>query len=141
MGINRWMNRSIVRRGLTVSHWLLALAPLILWAGLLGMFERATRILGKFPKPSIDDPYQFGQSDQLYQAWIRTTEIGVWLVILSWLPWCLLTALTILGHWRYWSRQEPGAVAVWRFSPIALYLLGNVALYWDPLNLFGWFLD
>jgi hypothetical protein len=51
------MNCSIVRRGLTVSHWLLALAPLILWVGLLGMFERATRILGKFPKPSIDDPY------------------------------------------------------------------------------------
>jgi hypothetical protein len=51
------MNCSIVRRGLTVSHWLLALAPLILWVGLFGMFERATRILGKFPKPSIDDPY------------------------------------------------------------------------------------
>jgi hypothetical protein len=32
-------------------------------------------------------------------------------------------------------------MAVWRFSPIALYVLGNRALYWDPLNLFGWFLD
>ncbi|TAD80404.1 MAG: hypothetical protein EA001_01055 [Oscillatoriales cyanobacterium] len=141
MGINRWMNRPIVRRGLTLVHWLLALAPLLLWMGLLGMLERATRILGKIPQPSINDPYQFGQADSLYQAWIHIAGVGLWLVILSWLPWCVLTAVSILGHWRYWSKQEPQSVALWRFGPIALYLLGNVALYLDPLNLLAWFLD
>jgi len=139
--LKRWIQAKSVRRGCTVLHWVLALMPIALWVGLLGMAARATMLLGKVPQPSINDPYQFGQTDAIYQGWIRAVEISAYLAVLSVIPWLCLMSFSIFAHWRYWSKDEARSTAGYRFLPMALYLLAYILLVVDPLELFAWFLD
>ncbi len=132
---------SVVKRGFTVLHWLLALMPALFFVGLVGMSHRATQLLGYFPKPFINDPYLFGQDDQLYQAWIAVAGWFCWLAILSLIPWFCLTALTLLFHWRYWSKAESRAIALYRLLPIVLYVLSWLIIVFEPTDRLSWFFD
>ncbi|MGG6294735.1 hypothetical protein ACQ4M4_09940 [Leptolyngbya sp. AN02str] len=136
-----WVAPMAVRRGLTLVHWGLAVMPTLFLIGLVGMTARAAQILGQFPQAYINDPYLFGQDDPTYYRWVEFAGIGFGLMLLSWLPWCILTALTLLFHWRYWSKTEPKAIALYRFLPIAIYVLMHVIILVEPTNRLGWFLD
>lgn len=141
MSLKRWLQMRSVRRGVLVLHWVLALLPIGLWIGLVGMAARAAMLLGKVPQPSIDDPYQFGQTDAVYQGWIGFVEVSAYLALLSLIPWICLTALTVFAHWHYWSKDEGRSTAGYRFFPIGLYFLAYILLILDPIELFAWFLD
>ena len=135
------MRSQRVRQGLTVIHWILAMIPLLFGIGLVGMTAHAARLIRKFPQPSIDDPYLFGQTDAMYQFWINWAQWFFSFTILSVIPWCCLTALTVLLHWRYWSKTETRRSSIWQFLPIAIYFLAIVILWVEPSDRIGWLLD
>ena len=139
--MQKFIKLKAVRRTFTVLHWGLAIQPALFFVGLVGMSERAAQLLGKFPKPSINDPYLFGKDDLTYQNWIRFANIFCQLFIISLIPWFCLTALTLLFHWRYWSKGESNTIVWYRFLPIIVYILSVLIIIFEPTNRFGWFLD
>ncbi|MBW4508331.1 MAG: hypothetical protein KME64_17720 [Scytonematopsis contorta HA4267-MV1] len=139
--MQKFIKLKVVRRVFVVLHWGLAIQPALFFVGLVGMSERAAQLLGKFPKPSINDPYLFGQNDLTYQNWIRFANIFCQLTFICLIPWFCLTALTLLFHWRYWSKEESNAIALYRFLPISIYILSFLIILFEPTNRFGWFLD
>lgn len=102
-----WMMHPIARRVLMVANWCLAIAPLTLLITAVGASTQATKILGTVPKPFINDPYLFGQDDPVYQAWLHGAGLSMGATVLSIIPWCVLTAVTIFAHWRYSIGPRP----------------------------------
>ncbi|MFG3816441.1 hypothetical protein [Limnothrix redekei] len=135
------MMHPIARRGMTVAHWILAIAPISLLITGAGACLQATRILGKVPQPWINDPYLFGHNDAAYQAWLQAASLALGFTVLSLIPWFVLTAVAIFAHWRYWAKTESRGAVGYRFLPIGLYLLSWVVLIWEPVGLIDWLLD
>ncbi|WP_035991611.1 hypothetical protein [Leptolyngbya sp. KIOST-1] len=129
------------RRVLTALHWLLATFPLLLLVSLWGMTARAAQLLGTFPRPFVNDPYQFGADDRPYRAWAWLVAETFNLTALSWLPWLGLVGLTLWCQRRYWSKRGGGWSALPWLVPVGLYVLAHLALIFDPTGRVSWYLD
>ncbi|PSN13453.1 hypothetical protein C7293_15850 [filamentous cyanobacterium CCT1] len=118
---------------------MLAALPVLLLVSLWGMTARAGQLLGRFPHPFADDPYQFGADDRPYRAWVWLVDQSFSLTILSWLPWAGLVGLTLWCQWRYWSKGGRSALP-W-LLPVGIYAIAHLVLLFEPTNRIGWYLD
>ena len=139
--VNLSLQSPIARRVLTIIHWLLAAFPVMLLVSLWGMTARAAQLLGRFPHPFVDDPYQFGAGDRPYRAWFWVVGQSFNLTILSWLPWAGLVGLTLWCQWRYWSKREGWRSALPWLLAVGIYAIAHLALFFDPSDRLSWYLD
>jgi hypothetical protein len=139
--MRKLIKSKLVRQGLTFLHWGLTIPPLLLLVGLFGMSARTEHLIGEFPKPSINDPYQLGKDDLIYQNWITFTRGSLDLTVLGLILWFCLTTVTFLFHRRYWSKEESSTITLHRFLPIGIYVFIHLVILFEPTRRLDWFFD
>lgn len=119
-----------LRRPFALTLWVLALAPW-LWEAAFWLFVvRATRALGHWPRPSLDDPKDLGFTLHHYG-------------LLLGLPFAFAATLTLcaaLLAWPLLRREKVPVLAPWAVGVAGLGLILALGAV-DPGNAGVWFAD
>lgn len=122
-----------------VIHWLLALLPGLLMTGLVLLSMQATNLPEVTADPvKLNYPRYIGSNDQIFLHLYDFVDYLVETFVFSFPVWGVITALTVWLHWRYWSKDEPQHLAIYRFLPIVLYMIGFLIVVFEPTHRLDW---
>lgn len=86
-----------------VIHWLVTLAPVLLFVALLLMAWRARVLIGHWPQVMADDPKWIGKNDVLYQRLYDFADLAFGLAGWSFIAWIVIF---FAAYSTYTTRQR-----------------------------------
>jgi hypothetical protein len=124
----------------TVEKWIrrcILAYPVLLPAALYATWVIARLSLGRWPRPSIDDPKYINMVVSCAHSFVSY-------LVLFGLPIFVVLAVFALG-WGLLrcilKRPHGMRLAVCAFLSMVLLVVAIRFIYWDPLSVFNWFLD
>lgn len=125
----------------TVEKWIqycILVYPLLLPTGLYLTWLIAALSLGRWPRPSADDP------DSINMVVSCARFFVLFVLVMAGLPtYAVLTVFTLgWGLLRCILKRPRGIrLAVCACLSMVLLVVAIRFIYWDPLSVFNWFLD
>jgi len=124
----------------TVEKWIrrcILVYPVLLPAALYGTWLIAGLSLGRWPRPSIDDPKYINMvvsCAHSFALFLGTVGLLIYAVLAVFaLGWGLLRCIL--------KRPHGMRLAVYAFLSMVLLVVAIRFVYWDPLSVFNWFMD
>ena len=125
----------------TIEKWIrrcILVYPVLLPAALYVTWLIAGLSLGRWPRPSIDDP------DSINMVVSCARSFVLFFLVMVGLPTYAVLAVFSLG-WGLLrcilKRPHGMRLAVCAFLSMVLLVVAIRFVYWDPLSVFNWFLD
>jgi hypothetical protein len=130
---------SFILKLFTAINWFFAVLPNFTFLGIWLMSWRATALLGRVPRISLDDPKNIGENDLIYQILIHFTYLHGIAFYFSGLLWSIFAVSSMVMYAR-WHRQS-NISRFWFFTPLILFIIGYLICKIDPGQRIEWFLD